>query len=982
MVELEPGSIIDDRYQLIKHLGEGGMGSVFYAIELELNRNVAIKILHAGLLTDEEHRTRFEREGRILSSLSHPYILKFYRFGLWQNTSPIIVMEYLEGKNLREELDCLGKLSVARCVSLTRKLCDAMQSAHDAGVIHRDLKPNNVVLLTANNDETPKIVDFGLARALESGEQNQHLTQTGMLVGSVYYMSPEQCTGRKADKRSDIYSLGCVLYECLTGSPPLTADNPIALLHKHATELPVPTAIRLGDSAPNQIHQLTQLDAILFKALAKDPDERYQTMKAFAADLELFDTGKGSEISGALIPKAKRASHLIPILITSAVLMISGTIGAVVFLRPNSKQIPTIGTKSAPRSARGFLGQIEALKRAPDGSEKFHTALMLAKKVEAGEHRITAHETASLYGYLCSMYVQRNDYKTLYGILDKAVDALSKRPSDSMSTAKLLYFRADCAFQRQRYADAEKDIVQCLRLLHSLGSDSADNDLAETVYSRCLRRRKEFARAEQIMLESIARNHSSQLATTQLYTELANIYLAQNKLADERKTFDTALKFATNSDVACLLTMLSEWPQNCNAAGHPELIVDRIRATVQALETLSDAPLQEAYCSAGFTSLLQKGKPESAERYFRLAASQPPKHTDLRAQIYIGLCRSLLRQSKVKEAEQFVAKAIELMNSPDQSEIFLSLGEDCAEANDIDDTNRIVERILIVNKNAKTGLQAAALWNSFTAMWRGLPARYQASPGLEYLRRCISLMKDSSAPKIETATAQQDLSEILIRNNCHQEARNLLQEALPELSRVDSQRTVVACYEIARCCLVLHAIPEADSWINKGLEYARRNNQPTIRTLHQAGNVYNTTGFPDKAGVFYEQAYKQMGADKHERIAASWVLSSFYLQRHRNVEAEKIAYSVLPGARDLAASDPFLAINLLHVLGTIHFNMRKFPEAYRDFEEASKIGPEPGMLTVHSLLLMFDCINMGPRSPETLKQQRKILSAASSISRN
>ncbi|MBY0548499.1 MAG: protein kinase [Candidatus Obscuribacterales bacterium] len=979
MLELEPGSIIDERYQLIKHLGEGGMGSVFSATELELNRTVAIKILHAGLLTDEEQRTRFEREGRILSSLSHPYLLKFYRFGLWQNTFPLIVMEYLEGKSLREELDSIARLSIARCVSLTRKLCSAMQSAHDAEIIHRDLKPNNIVLLTENNDETPKIVDFGLARALESGEQNQHLTQTGMLVGSVYYMSPEQCTGKKADKRSDIYSLGCVLYECLTGVPPLAADNPIALLHKHATESPVPTAIRLSDSPPDQVNQLKQLDAILFKALAKNPNERYQTMEAFSADLALFDEGKGSEISGALIPKEKRAPYLKPMLVTIVALIVLSTT-CIVFQSHNTPQSPiTLGTKPAPRSARGFLGQVEALRRMPEGADKVQRALLLTKKLEAGDQRISSAEASDVYGYLVSVYSQSQDYATLYGILDRAVSGFSKQP-DTLALAKLFYFRADCGLHCARYADAEKDITRCLKMLHSLDAHSNEVGLANIVLSRYLCHQQQSAKAEQLLIECLERSDLDTVLQTQVHTELAGLYLAQGRLADERKLFDKALKTATDyHHIVCLMNLLSEWPQRCNATGHPEIIADRIQRIVQALETRSDAALQRVYCAAGFNCLLSKPQPALAERYFRLAAAQPtkPPGPSAEPQIYIGLCHALLTQSKMNEAHRVMIKATKLMSSPAESIDLLCLANDCAEADAIEDTDVIIEKVLRVCKEAKP--QLPTLWSLFTRMWRRLPAQYQDSRGIEYLQKCIALLKETGASKLEIATAQQELSEILISNDCDREAKNLLDEALPVLTQINTERTTRAYNDMAQCCLALNAIPEAESWTKKGLEYARRNNQSRVSALHQAANVYNIAGLPERAGVLYEQAYNEKTKNKLESIAAASVLSSFYLQRRRFEEAEKIGTSVLPEARKLAASNPAIPVDLLCVLGTIHFNMKQYPQAYREFEEASKIGPRSAMTTVHSLALMFDCLNMGIQQPNTIEQQRKLLTTASLI---
>lgn len=227
-------TIIDERYLVLKHLGEGGMGSVYQVRELELDRLLAVKFLHPELLADPESRQRFQRESRVLSCLKHPSIVTFFRFGTWQEM-PYIAMEYVEGRTLRDEIIDSG-MPVERVLNIAVQVAEGMQHAHESGVIHRDLKPNNIFLLP---DDAVKIVDFGLAKILSGlSHTAQHLTGTGNLVGSVHYMSPEACMGKAAGPKSDIYSLACIIYEAICGSPPLVADTPIALLHLHANEQP------------------------------------------------------------------------------------------------------------------------------------------------------------------------------------------------------------------------------------------------------------------------------------------------------------------------------------------------------------------------------------------------------------------------------------------------------------------------------------------------------------------------------------------------------------------------------------------------------------------------------------------------------------------------------------------------------------------------------------------------------------------------
>lgn len=301
------GQIIGERYKIVALLGTGGMAVVYKAVQLGLGRFVAIKLMHSGLVQDKDSRARFEREAAALSLLSHNNIATFYSYGLLGGasvpstdvsvlTSPYIVMEYLEGKSLREVLSQEERMPWPRVVKIIGLVCEAMAYAHGKEIIHRDLKPNNIVLIDQPEKDWVKVVDFGLARGIDlSGSDAQKLTHTGALIGSVAYMSPEQCEGKVVDKRSDIYALGCVLYELLCGEVPLQADNPIGLMHKHVNEVPLSFSGKLiRETLP------TGLEECVFKALEKDPDKRYQRMDAFAADLELIGRGQGERSQAAM----------------------------------------------------------------------------------------------------------------------------------------------------------------------------------------------------------------------------------------------------------------------------------------------------------------------------------------------------------------------------------------------------------------------------------------------------------------------------------------------------------------------------------------------------------------------------------------------------------------------------------------------------------------------------------------------------------
>lgn len=314
-MQISASTIIDDRYEILSLLGEGGMGTVYKARELSLERFVAIKFLHPDLLRDKDSQVRFKREAEICSSLDHRNVNRFYRFGMWDSQCPYITMELIQGTTLRKVLNDTQRLPWSEAVSIVASIADAMEYVHNKGVVHRDLKPSNIMLQIDPSPHDIKVMDFGLGRL--STQQQQHHTQTGQLVGTVYYMSPEQCTGGKADNRSDIYSLGCILFECLVGEPPFTADNPIGVLHLHATK-----ALPNLNSFSNLADLPEALNAVLARSTAKSPDDRYQTMSAFRHELQEILTNKSP---GLLVQKKekKRSSVAVVVCLLTGLLLSS-----------------------------------------------------------------------------------------------------------------------------------------------------------------------------------------------------------------------------------------------------------------------------------------------------------------------------------------------------------------------------------------------------------------------------------------------------------------------------------------------------------------------------------------------------------------------------------------------------------------------------------------------------------------------------------
>jgi serine/threonine-protein kinase len=283
------GRTLDGKYQLYTRLGAGGMGAVYLGRRLHIGDEVAVKVLHAQYLNDAAAVARFRREAMAAARLRHPNVVAIYDFGEARAGEPAyIVMELVNGVALRDLLKQERRLEANRAIRLMREICAGVGAAHRQNIIHRDLKPDNVIVVKADESgelhepaalaEKVKVLDFGIAK-LRDLTPEQSLTQTGLVLGTPYYMSPEQCRGDALDARSDVYSLAAMLYEMLTGLPPFTANTITGVVAKHLTETPVPLRTHLETISPS-------LEAVVSRALAKDPRLRQQDAQAFARELQ------------------------------------------------------------------------------------------------------------------------------------------------------------------------------------------------------------------------------------------------------------------------------------------------------------------------------------------------------------------------------------------------------------------------------------------------------------------------------------------------------------------------------------------------------------------------------------------------------------------------------------------------------------------------------------------------------------------------
>lgn len=272
-----------DKYDLVSRLGHGGMGVIYKAKRVDDGELVALKVLHSHLLNDVESKKRFELEAAACRDLKHRNIIEMKEFGFSKHGQPYMIMEYLEGKSLTDIIEKRGRLEVRRFINIFTQICDGLNHAHKKGVVHRDVKPSNVMIIKSEAGvDIAKILDFGIAKR-HMEENRDNLTPTGNVLGSPAYIAPEQCAGAEADPRSDIYSLGCVMYEALTGAPPFVHDSAIKVLLMQLSEQPKPLSVACPDA-----EFPLELETIMMRCLEKDPAARYQNASELGAELWTF----------------------------------------------------------------------------------------------------------------------------------------------------------------------------------------------------------------------------------------------------------------------------------------------------------------------------------------------------------------------------------------------------------------------------------------------------------------------------------------------------------------------------------------------------------------------------------------------------------------------------------------------------------------------------------------------------------------------
>jgi len=376
--QLSPGSVIAGKYEIVSILGTGGMSVVYRARDRVIGRDVALKMLSSARMADEKSVRRFQQEGTAVGRLNHPNIVSVHDFGVLDTGEPFLVMDFAEGKTVADLLAFSGRFSPLRAMRLVENVLDALVHAHEKGVVHRDLKPGNIILATSSDgDESAKVFDFGIAKLMPQADSVGHdLTQTGEVFGSPLYMSPEQCLGKSLDGRSDIYSLGCIIFEAIAGHPPHQGETTVETIIKHVQEpAPLLSKICSGSAVP------PALDNLVARALAKNPHDRYQDVRemrnAVSSLISDLTTGKEIGIEAAQVGKpTDRILH--PQALTVFIFLSILIVGASLFWMIGSfedKKTPMI---RSDLSNDGLAGMVDEAKKqtevkvAPQTFQPFH----------------------------------------------------------------------------------------------------------------------------------------------------------------------------------------------------------------------------------------------------------------------------------------------------------------------------------------------------------------------------------------------------------------------------------------------------------------------------------------------------------------------------------------------------------------------------------------------------------------------------------
>lgn len=680
---LRPGKVVDDRFEIIAHLGSGGMGSVYKARQLEIERYVALKIMHPRFVTEAAAVKRFQREAQIISGLSHTNILSIYSFGGAEGLL-YLATEFVDGKSLGEMIARKGRMPPEQAVPLLLQICHAMSYAHKNEVLHRDLKPDNVMVVHSPEETlTAKVVDFGLA-CLAEGLHGQRLTKTGEVVGDPRYMSPEQCQGLKLDSRTDIYSFGCMMYELLTGKVPFDADNPVAVMHRHLSAEPEPFAKRLGLPPA--------LETITFTAMCKDRGDRYDSFDAIAEVLTKFcecpnvdiDLPARRRVVEARLPRRKLiiAGSAFCILLTAITLYNAG------FLDPSLVQAriqySSAATPADKLRATITLAEIYARRHDYTDAEQLlkEAAILAVAPVDAGT-LIRAH---SLLGRVYMDTSRESEAVQSFSLALSEVEAMAhkQKASDSVLAdchrtlsgyAQLAPLQAvQAAHSIARALDTSGGSGQAVVVLTAVEADGEKSLQINTAFAiaRLQLKLKHWKEAEQYYDRALRLSDDRAGKSRLLETVIAEVRASGNTELTTR-FLEKQLKEINPSDLVQVITLklqIADLHFQSADYSHAKTLYQGALESAKSAGSSQASLIARALDGIGESNLMT-GEYAAAENAFNQEVVQlnqiPGAHTVQLAEALFSLGAVICAQGRHAEADQKLNQALQILNTTQTS---------------------------------------------------------------------------------------------------------------------------------------------------------------------------------------------------------------------------------------------------------------------------------------------------------------------------
>ena len=499
------GQIFAEKYQVLSALGKGGMSTVYKVRHIDLDMDLALKVLHQHLWKDPLSVERFRMEAKTIGKLSNPYLITFRDFGVTGDGQPYLVMDYLQGVSLGRKIVEENGISIDSSLDILEKLCYGLEEAHKNGVTHRDIKPANVMFLSDGHDTSVKLVDFGIAKlAAEESDQRMTLTQTGEVFGSPYYMSPEQCLGVTVDHRSDIYSLGCLLYEALTGVPPFVGDSILDTMNAHVNREPEPLGVAkesLVDEAKKLGYSLDDVNYVVMKCLQKMPADRYQSLSELLSDLEIIKEKNKLTGKQRLWKKDSPRTRFLLRSVAVMILILVSHLALYVSIPQYKYNSNRVGRHL------DFMGQINFAKFAMDsknfsGAEThLREALALANQEESeGEKHVK--RLAALEGLTKALR-----YQAKYPEMDRVIEEHKKELRQSLNDLSNVKDEDSMSILDSVNEESKEDALAGAIMFDKLGKQSATSgktDVAAKYFQKAYDLRKKWlAEGDEKLIESM-----------------------------------------------------------------------------------------------------------------------------------------------------------------------------------------------------------------------------------------------------------------------------------------------------------------------------------------------------------------------------------------------------------------------------------------------------------------------------------------------